>query len=290
MNLDKPAKPLVTYGTYPMLALITGVTLWATLRHNLDRNTVIGVLTVVTIAIVFTVERLNPLLDRWSMTRQSLIERDLPFIGLAVVVEQICTVGVALVAAAVMSRTGFGPLGRIPLIAQAAFALLASDLLWYAYHRAAHTFSRLWRVHGLHHAPSQLYVLMHQVFNPIDLLVSRFVISLIVFKFTGIRSDAAFIAIAVLGLQQTVSHVNSDLRTGWLNYLLIGTETHRYHHAAGETGNYGSVVPIWDMLFGTFIYQPRRIPDRLGLDDPASYPDPRRFRAALTYPFRRAAA
>jgi sterol desaturase/sphingolipid hydroxylase (fatty acid hydroxylase superfamily) len=290
MTLDKPAKPLLTYGTYPALALITGVTPWATLRLNLDRNTVIGVLTLVTIAVVFTVERLNPLLDRWSMTRQSLIERDLPFIGLAIVVEQVCTMGVALVAAAVMPRTGFGPLGGIPLVVQAAFALLALDLLWYAYHRAAHTFARLWRIHGLHHSPSQLYVLMHQVFNPIDVLVSRFVISMIVFKFTGIRSDAAFIAIAVLGLQQTVSHVNSDLRTGWLNYLLIGTETHRYHHAAAERGNYGSVVPIWDMLFGTFIYQPRRIPDQLGLDDPASYPDPRRFHLALAYPFGRSEA
>jgi sterol desaturase/sphingolipid hydroxylase (fatty acid hydroxylase superfamily) len=186
MSLDKPAKPLLTYGTYPALALITGVTLCAALRYNLDRNAVIGVLTVATIAVVFAVERLSPLHDRWSMTRQSLLERDLPFIGLAVVVEQLCTVGVALVAAAVMPRTGFGPLGRMPLAAQAAFALISSDLLWYAYHRAAHTFSRLWRVHGLHHAPSQLYVLMHQVFNPIDLLVSRFVVSLIVFKFTGV--------------------------------------------------------------------------------------------------------
>ena len=79
--------------------------------------------------------------------------------------------------------------------------LIALDLLWYGYHRAAHTISRLWRVHGVHHAPSQLYVLMHQVFHPFDLLVSRFVISLIVFKATGISPDAAFVAIAVLGLQ-----------------------------------------------------------------------------------------
>jgi hypothetical protein len=43
------------------------------------------------------------------------------------------------------------------------------------------------------------------------------------------------------------------------------------------------------MLFGTFIYQPGRIPDRLGLDDPASYPDPRRFHLALAWPFRRTA-
>lgn len=290
MELDKPAKPLLTYGTYPTLVLITGAGIWATLRGSLSRDAAIGLLTVITIVVVFAVERINPLLDRWAMTKRSLVERDLPFIGLAVVVEQIATVGVSLVASAAMPKDGFGPLGRAPLAVQAVFALLALDLLWYAYHRAAHTFSRLWRVHGLHHAPSQLYVLMHQVFHPLDLLVSLFVISLVVFKFTGIGPQAAFIAIAVLGLQQTVSHVNSDLRTGWLNYVLIGTETHRYHHAAEQSGNFGSVVPAWDILFRTFVYQPSRIPDRMGLIDPGSYPDPKRFHAALAWPFRRATA
>jgi sterol desaturase/sphingolipid hydroxylase (fatty acid hydroxylase superfamily) len=290
MELDKPAKPLLTYGTYPILALVNVAGIWAALRGSLSRDAAIGLLTVITIVVVFAVERINPLLDRWSMTKRSLIERDLPFIGLAVVVEQIATVGVSLVAAAAVPEDGFGPLGRAPLAVQAVFALLALDLLWYAYHRAAHTFSRMWRVHGLHHSPSQLYVLMHQVFHPLDLLVSRFVISLVVFKFTGIGPDAAFVAIAVLGLQQTVSHVNSDLRTGWLNYLLIGTETHRYHHAAEESGNFGSAVPVWDILFRTFVYEPRRIPERIGLIDPGSYPDPKRFHAALAWPFRRAAA
>jgi len=290
MELDKPAKPLLTYGTYPILALVNVAGIWAALRGSLSRDAAIGLLTVITIVVVFAVERINPLLDRWSMTKRSLIERDLPFIGLAVVVEQIATVGVSLVAAAAVPEDGFDPLGRAPLAVQAVFALLALDLLWYAYHRAAHTFSRMWRVHGLHHSPSQLYVLMHQVFHPLDLLVSRFVISLVVFKFTGIGPDAAFVAIAVLGLQQTVSHVNSDLRTGWLNYLLIGTETHRYHHAAEESGNFGSAVPVWDILFRTFVYEPRRIPERIGLIDLGSYPDPKRFHAALAWPFRRAAA
>ena len=290
MELDRPTRPLLTYGTYPVLALVTAVALWSAVRWNLDRNAVIGALTVVTIATVFAVERINPLQDRWSMTMASLLGRDLPFIGLAVVVEQVATAGVSLVAASTMPRDGFGPLVRTPLLVQAVFALVALDLLWYGYHRAAHTISRLWRVHGLHHAPSQLYVLMHQVFHPFDLLVSRFVISLIVFKSTGISPDAAFIAIAVLGLQQTVSHVNSDLRVGKLNYVLIGTETHRYHHAAQERGNYSSVVAIWDIVFGTFVYEPRRIPDAIGLEDPASFPDPRRFHAVLAWPFRRATA
>jgi sterol desaturase/sphingolipid hydroxylase (fatty acid hydroxylase superfamily) len=290
MELNKPTRPLLTYGTYPVLASVTAAFLWAAVRWDLDRNAVIGLLTAVTIVAVFAVERMNPLQDRWSMTKASLLGRDLPFIGLAVVVEQLATAGVSLVAASVMPRNGFGPLARTPLLLQAVFALVALDLLWYGYHRAAHTISRLWRVHGLHHAPSQLYVLMHQVFHPFDLLVSRFVISLIVFKATGILPDAAFIAIAVLGLQQTVSHVNSDLRVGKLNYVLIGTETHRYHHAARERGNYGSVVAIWDIVFGTFVYDPHRIPDAFGLEDPDSFPDPRRFHAALAWPFRRAVA
>lgn len=288
MELDKPAKPLLTYGTYPTLAVITAAGIWAALRYNLDHDMMIGLLTAVTIAIVFAVERINPLLNRWSMTKQSLLQRDLPFIGLAVVVEQIATTGVSLIAAATVRPGGFGPLGRMPLIAQTVYALLALDLLWYAYHRAAHTFSRMWRVHGLHHSPSQLYVLMHQVFHPLDLLVSRFVIALLVFKFSGTGPDAAFIAVAILGLQQTISHVNSDIRTGWLNYVLIGTETHRYHHAVETPANYGSVVPVWDVVFRTFVYSPHRIPDHLGLDDPAAYPDPRRFHVTLAWPFQRA--
>jgi sterol desaturase/sphingolipid hydroxylase (fatty acid hydroxylase superfamily) len=290
MELDRPTRPLLTYGTYPALALVTAATLWFAVRWNLDRNAVIGALTAVTIVAVFLVERVNPLQDRWSMTKAGLLGRDLPFIGLAVVVEQLATAGVSLIASATMPHSGFGPLGRTPLLGQAVFALVALDLLWYGYHRAAHTIARLWRVHGIHHAPSQLYVLMHQVFHPFDLLVSRFLISLIVFKLTGISPDAAFIAIAVLGLQQTVSHVNSDLRVGKLNYVLIGTETHRYHHAAHERGNYGSVVAIWDIVFGTFVYEPCRVPGALGLEDPDSFPDPRRFHAALAWPFRRATA
>jgi sterol desaturase/sphingolipid hydroxylase (fatty acid hydroxylase superfamily) len=286
MELARPVRPVLTYGTYPVLALLTGAGILLALSRDLDRNAMIGVLTLLTVAIAFAVERLNPLLDRWKMTKDSFVGRDLPFIGLAFVMEQVATMGVGLVAAATVTDGGFGPLARLPIAAQVVVALLAQDLLWYLYHRAAHTFARMWRVHGLHHSPSQLYVLMHPIFHPLDLLVSRFVISLVVFKFSGLRPDAAFVVLAVLGLQQTVSHINSDLRTGWLNYVLIGAETHRYHHAAGERANYASVLPWWDMLFGTFIYFPSRVPDRLGLDDPTGYPDPRRFFATLAWPFR----
>ena len=81
MELNRPTRPLLTYGTYPALAFVTAAMLWAAVRWNLNRDAVIGLLTAVTIVTVFAVERMNPLQDRWSMTKASLLGRDLPFIG-----------------------------------------------------------------------------------------------------------------------------------------------------------------------------------------------------------------
>jgi sterol desaturase/sphingolipid hydroxylase (fatty acid hydroxylase superfamily) len=290
MELTRPKRPLLTYGTYPLLVALNAAGVWAVIAKHADRNAVLGLVTVLTVAILFAVERINPLLDGWKMTKESLLQRDLPFIGSSVIFEQVATLAVAAVAAATISANGFGLLGRLPIVAQTVFALPALDLLWYGYHRAAHTFDRMWRIHGAHHSPSQVYVLVHLVFHPVDLLVSRFVISLIVFRLSGIGPDAGFISVVLLGLQQTVSHVNSDVRLGWVNYLLVGPETHRFHHGAGERGNYGSVIALWDLVFGTFRYFPERVPERLGLIDPGGYPDPRRFHATLLWPLRRVRA
>jgi sterol desaturase/sphingolipid hydroxylase (fatty acid hydroxylase superfamily) len=282
----KPRNPVLTYGTYPVLLLATIVIIVAKIRYGWGTDPVVAALAVGTIAVTFIVERLAPLRPEWQMTKDSLLRRDLPFIGLAVVFEQILQVLAQLVAARTVSAGGFGPASRVPLVIQVVFALAATDLLWYAYHRAAHTWIPLWRFHSVHHSPSQVYVLVHQVFHPLDLFVSRFVVSLIVMKFSGITPAAAFAAIVVINLQQTVSHMNSDQRAGWLNYILIGTETHRYHHSATDRGNYGSAIPLWDQVFRTFIYRPSAAPGRLGLDDPAAYPDPRRFHATLAWPLR----
>ncbi|HEV2639647.1 MAG TPA: sterol desaturase family protein [Actinocrinis sp.] len=286
MDLTRPTRPLLTYGTYPSLLLLNGVGLWAGLTGRADRNAVIAGTTLLTVIVLFLVERINPLLDRWAMTGESLLRRDLPFIGLAVLAEQAATTAVAALAAATVPAGGFGPVGRLPSAGQAVLALIGLDLLWYGYHRAAHTVDRLWRIHGAHHSPAQVYVLVHLVFHPIDLIVSRFVISMIVFRLTGMGPDAAFVAIVLLGLQQTVSHINSDLRLGWANYLVVGPETHRFHHAVGERGNYSEAISLWDLVFRTFHYHPDRVPEQLGLIDPAGYPDPRRFRATLVWPFR----
>ncbi len=290
MHAIRPSHPLVTYGTYPLLALATGAGVTVAIQRGLDPGATVVALELVAIVVLGLVEWRRPLRPEWSMTARSLFRRDLPFLGAGMLVVRLAELVTAAAVAQLTVGRGFGPLATAPLAVQVVVGLLLFDLLWYHYHRLSHRNDRLWRVHAAHHAPSEVYVLVHPVFHPIDLLVSRLVIAFVALRLTGLAPDAVLIVLAVMNLQQMVSHVNADIRLGPLNALLTGAETHRFHHSATDRGNYGSVTTVWDRLFGTFVHHPGFAPDRLGLDDPSSFPDPRRFHQVVVWPFRRSAA
>lgn len=62
----------------------------------------------------------------------------------------------------------------------------------------------------------------------------------------GFSPEVLFATNVVIGFQGLVSHFNVNSRVAWLNYLLVGTELHRYHHNADptEAKNFGAVVSI----------------------------------------------
>ncbi len=289
MDHSPSSTPVLSYGLYPLV--VGGAIVAATLavRAGANRSVVMPAILVTAIGVSMLVEWCHPLDRRWSMTARSLGRRDLPFITIGLVLERLCEVAVLAIARRAVPVDGFGPLGGLPLPAQVMVATLVFDLLWYGYHRLAHRLPRLWRVHGAHHTPSQMYVLMHGVFHPFDELVVRFVLALVVFRFGGFTPDATFIALATIGTVGVISHLNADVRLWALNHILIGPETHRYHHSATHRGNYGTVTSIWDQLFRTFVFEPQP-PTQLGLVDPTEYPDPERFLQVLTWPLRRTVA
>jgi sterol desaturase/sphingolipid hydroxylase (fatty acid hydroxylase superfamily) len=129
-----------------------------------------------------------------------------------------------------------------------------------------------------------VYVVAH----PINAIVVRFILTAPLF-FLGFSTEAIFVASVIVGLQGVVSHLNVDIRAGWLNYVLVGTELHRYHHSAdaAEAMNYGAVVPLWDIVFGTFIYRPGIPPCALGVSSPSEYPADREILHVLGLPFAR---
>lgn len=238
------------------------------------------------------VESLHPMRREWKISWSRLFGRDLPY--LAITAATIASAG--FVANWVLMRFGVerGSLhAGLPLVPSVILVLVIPEFFWYWVHRFSHEgrgpLGRfLWRVHLPHHMPQQLYVMMHVVAHPLNTLVVRLILTAPLF-FLGFSKESIFAASVIIGLQGVVSHFNVDMRVGWLNYLLVGNELHRYHHSADldEAKNFGNVVPIWDILFGTFVYRPGVAPRALGLANPSEYPAERQILRVLRLPFGR---
>ena len=241
------------------------------------------------------IESAHALRAEWRMTWSTFWRRDLPFL----------VVGAATIALAnwatlrVVTEHAMTPgraLAQVPVVPGVIASLLVTDFLWYWVHRLSHeargrTGRWLWRVHVAHHLPKQVYVLMHAIGHPINAIVVRAILTIPPFLL-GFSPEVVFAAGVVTGLQGLVSHFNVDSRVGWLNYLLVGTELHRYHHSAdsAEAKNFGAVVSVWDQVFGTFVYRPAQAPRALGIDDPARYPTDTQVLSVLAYPLLRPVA
>lgn len=285
MELPPSRTPLLSYAFQPAVMVMATTVAAMAVRFDLPRPVVLPAVLVSTIALCLLVEWRHPLDGRWSMTARSLAGRDLPYLATGLAVERACEALVAVVTVRLVSRQGFGPVGALPIGLQVVLAVLGFDLAWYWYHRVAHRRARLWRVHGAHHAPAQMYTLAHGVFHPLDQFVVRFVLALGVFRLGGFSRDATFVALVLIGAVGIVSHVNADVRLWAGNHLFVGPETHRYHHSATHEGNYGAMTTLWDQVFHTFVFEPQP-PAALGLADPSSYPAPEGFWRVMAWPFR----
>jgi len=130
-------------------------------------------------------------------------------------------------------------------------------------------------------------MMMHAVFRPFNAVISTMIIQEPLLLL-GVPPAAVLAATLLIDLQSLVSHFNVDIRAGWLNYIFIGTESHRFHHSAKleEVRNFGNTLAIWDLVFGTFLYRPMQVPEKLGVGDEKSFIRSERVFEVLAYPFR----
>jgi sterol desaturase/sphingolipid hydroxylase (fatty acid hydroxylase superfamily) len=282
----------IQYGLYPLL--FTGMLGYAAFelqRPVGEFGGYYGLYLAVLVGAMLLAETLHPLRAEWRMTRTSFLRRDLPYMAIGAL-----TLGAANYAGgwAVLHfgmERGASHAG-LPLVPAVVLAVAIPDFLWYWVHRLSHegrgALGRwLWRMHVAHHLPGQVYLFMHGVAHPLNTVIVRLILTVPLFAL-GFSTEALFVANLVVGLQGLVSHFNVDIRVGPLNYLLMGTELHRYHHSADpqEGRNYASTLALWDLLFGTFYYRPGENPERLGVAQPARYPRDTDLLRVLALPFR----
>lgn len=283
-------KKIITYGLYPFLLVLgLGVCALAILL-DWDVSRTYTYMAIGRFVLLFGLEFIFPINPEWKMTWPSFF-RDVKYFIAIGLTGFLFKYAIGLIA--IKNAHFEGILTSLPLVLAALVALLIYEFLQYWFHRISHEAKGkfglfLWKVHSIHHLPDKVYLLMHPVSHPVNAIVVL-MISQAVFVGLGVDAQTLLLINTIISLQGLISHFNVEIKAGWLNYIFIGTELHRFHHSANvnEAKNFGAVLAIWDIVFGTFYYQKNRIPEELGVFEPEKYPDSTEIFKTLRFPFKK---
>ncbi len=160
-----------------------------------------------------------------------------------------------------------------PLIAQLVLMLVIAEFGRYWVHRAAHRTSWLWRFHAVHHSPNRLYWVNAGRFHPIE-KVYLLIPEVVPFILLNTPETVLTLYLVVNGTHGFFQHSNIKLRLGWMNYIFSMTELHRWHHSKvieQSDNNFGNILIIWDLVFGTFYLPKNKEVGSIGVLNP-DYP------------------
>ena len=180
---------------------------------------------------------------------------------------------------------GFGPAARLPLWLQAVLILVLGDFIGYWMHRWFHG-ERLWRFHAVHHSSVDLDWLSAVRLHPVNDALMR-VAGAVPLLALGLAPVALAGVAPVLTLMAILVHANLDWDWGPLRAVVASPRFHRWHHtdeASARDKNFAGLLPLWDILFGTYYMPKDRLPQQFGTESPV----PPGLLGQLLFPFRRA--
>ncbi|HVO95377.1 MAG TPA: sterol desaturase family protein [Terriglobales bacterium] len=181
---------------------------------------------------------------------------------------------------------GHGPLGRQSWFAQAIQMIVLIDFIGYWMHRAFHS-RRLWPFHAIHHSSVDLDWLSAARVHPVNDIFTRIAQAVIVVAL-GYAPTVLAGALPFFTAYAIFQHANVRWDFGPLGALLASPRFHRWHHTSADAGrdrNFAGLLPIWDMLFGTY-YSSVKQPTRFGVTDAV----PADLIGQFLWPFRRGRA
>lgn len=131
--------------------------------------------------------------------------------------------------------------------------LLATDFVWYWYHRLGHEINIFWGAHIVHHQSEEFnYTVSARITTLQAIIRHAFWISL---PFIGFHPAMVATILVVHGAYSFFTHTQLIGKLGWLEHIFITPSLHGVHHASNEKyldKNYGDIFVFWDKLFGTF--------------------------------------
>lgn len=192
---------------------------------------------------------------------------------------------VASAASLLMPQALTAAIAAQPLWLQIIEAILIGDFCLYWAHRALHANRILWRLHSIHHSVEELDWVAACHAHPIDdvILAGAAICSICVLGFSPLALAA------YLGVYTWISfavHLNTRITIGPLRWVIGSPEFHHWHHSNESDArdrNFASIVPLWDIMFGTMFLPKGRVPKIYGTDDAA----PSGYANQLLHPFIR---
>ncbi len=138
-------------------------------------------------------------------------------------------------------------------------SFLLLDIYRYGWHVLMHMWPIGWRFHRVHHCELSMNISTAYRFHVVEVLASNVPILFLVWLL-GIDLIPFLIYGSLFAAVEAFQHSNWALSPKIdkvLSYFIVTPNYHRVHHSqiVKETDtNYGSLLTIWDRVFGTFCY------------------------------------
>jgi sterol desaturase/sphingolipid hydroxylase (fatty acid hydroxylase superfamily) len=250
---------IVSWALWPVgiAIFLTSVLYFADVQDSLSLYTTTGRTFVVALVVLLVLEFVLPYRADWTIRGDPDNWRDIAHFVLYSQVggfaAQFLTLTVLASVLKPFRLTGLWP-ATSPLVVQVLLIMVLGDGLEYWLHRLSHSVPALWAVHAIHHMPVRLNMLKagrHHVFY---FLLRGLIVWLPLLLIGTPPQRIVWQIIAVL-ITGNIDHANIDFRIPTFMHRLLATpQFHRIHHSADSrqgNSNYGVMLPIWDVLFGT---------------------------------------
>lgn len=131
--------------------------------------------------------------------------------------------------------------------------ILATDFVWYWYHRLGHEVNIFWAAHIVHHHSEEFNFTAAARITTIQAVVRTGFWCIL--PLLGFHPTMVITMLLVHGSYSFFTHTQIIGRIKWLEYIFITPSLHGLHHASNDKyldKNYGDMFVFWDKMFGTF--------------------------------------
>lgn len=141
----------------------------------------------------------------------------------------------------------------VPWVVIAIVGVVSTDFADYWAHRLLHT-KIGWPIHAVHHSDSHVNGFTTLRVHALELVVMKGCY-IVLLSWIAVPSELIASIFIFTAMHNAYVHMEVDIDHGPLNWLIASPRFHRWHHADFPEAygkNLANIMPIWDMMFGTY--------------------------------------